>query len=399
MRRAKPEFTQNFSYVLKLLACVLNDTDAPKPSSDTDWASVFSIAKYHSVMGMLCYAVNKLPRELRPQGEIYEELLDAQRRQLVLEANVQFETERLLALMNDRKLYALPLKGYILKHDYPQPDMRTMTDVDILCKEADKEKVIELFTSEGYTLNRDSERDLDFTKGEMFHYEVHSKVLSETSPYYGYFSLMWQRAHVKEGEYIASLSNEDFYIYLLEHLAKHFEGSGAGVRLIMDVYVFLKAHSSDLDNSYINSELSKLNLLGFREVVEALSQNWFSSENPDTDSDLADFILCSCTFGTSENAVLQKTMNIDRQSKRHHSGFYYFLRNCFPGFSKLSSVFPSLQNKKALYPFYVLPYWCKRIFGDKNLNTSNFKYYLKGTDNSEAQRLKKVISDLKLSER
>ena len=84
--------------------------------------------------------------------------------QIVIEANIQYETDQILDKFREQGIGAVPLKGIILKNDYPHQSMRTMSDVDILYDTTRKSVVKRIFASMGYELVRDINDQLDFSK-------------------------------------------------------------------------------------------------------------------------------------------------------------------------------------------------------------------------------------------
>lgn len=398
--RAKPKYADNFSYLLQLLSCVLNDTTPPKPTQHTDWASVFSMAELHSVAGMVYYALKRLDEDQRPSDDIFELFEHSYRQQLIVDANVSFETDMLLSEFSRLGIPLLPLKGIVLKHDYPDSVMRTMTDVDILYKASDREKILKVFSSFGYTLTHEIDRELDFVKEPFHHYELHSSLLPSTKDVsYEYFSDIWQKVEFDDNSSIGKLNPSDRYIYLLEHLAKHMENGGAGLRMIMDVYVFNKAHAHELDQNYLDNELTKLRLLDFSRIIKDLAFNWFGGGVPATDTQVADFILCCCTFGTSRNAILQEAIRSENKSGKKQSGIARIFRRICPTYNYICTRFESAKKLKFLYPLYIPVYWCLRAFKYRNINTGNIGYYFESTDSDTAERLRSVMSDLGLSSR
>ena len=60
--------------------------------------------------------------------------------------------------------------------------------------------------------------------------------------------------------YSYEMSHEDFYIYMLVHNSNHFRIGGMGARMVLDSYVFLKNHQSELDYDYLNVMLEKIGI-------------------------------------------------------------------------------------------------------------------------------------------
>ncbi len=389
---------QNFSYLLKLLSCTLNDTETPKPNENTDWALVFSLAKKHSVAGMANCAVKKLDTELLPPKNVMADFKEYYEYQLLTDFNVDFETEEILKAMSKRKLYAMPLKGYILKHDYPVAAMRTMSDVDILYKESQKKEVKTLLLERGYEFNPLLEGEMEFRKGEFHHYEMQANLCDSDRCSYEFFKNIWDRVSFKDG-YIGKMSLEDYYLYLLEHLASHFENGGVGLRMFMDVYVFTKKHGKDLDEAYMEKGLEALNLTKFREKAEALSFNWFS-ENPviDIDSPITEFIMDSETYGRLNYNIVINTVKKEEKSGKKMSPVKNIIHKLFPDYSFICKRYPVAKRHKVLYPFCIVRMWISRICA-RNINTKGIKNYLISTDSDIAKSYKAILGNMGLDER
>ena len=398
MKMLTPENSNNFKYLLKLLSSVMNSTLPPKPNGNTDWASVFSFAQRHSVAGMTAYAVEKLPEEYRPKTEIMDKFVEAKRCELILESNIQFETDNILAYFKEQDIPIIILKGMIIKHYYPVSAMRTMSDVDLLYKAEQKAQVLKAFETLGYKLTLDFDSELNFTKPPFYHYEVHPTLVTKEKYAYDYYKDIWHKALIKD-DGLAALSLEDTYIYMIEHLAKHIEKSGAGIRMIMDVFVFLKKEKDNLDYTYLAKEFETLRLTSFETKIKELAYNWFASPDPDTESAVADYLLSSSTFGTARNAILQANVRKERKTGRKQNGFTYMWSKLFPPHSHICGRFPKAHNRKFLYPFYLPAYWHLRLFKDKNVNTSNLGNYFVKTNSDEAKVILNAIESLGLQDR
>ena len=65
------------------------------------------------------------------------------------------------------------------------------------------------------------------------------------------------------------VSNEDFYIYHIIHMAKHFINGGIGIVHILDIWIMINAYRS-VDKDYIAGELKSIGLLDFEKNARAL---------------------------------------------------------------------------------------------------------------------------------
>lgn len=397
MKTSDPKFKESYKYLLRLLSSILCNAQPPKPNANTDWASVFYAAKDHSVVGMLCYALEKLPPEDLPPKKIMSEFKDIQLSELILESNIQLETEKLLNEFNSKGLQTVLLKGMVLKNYYPISAMRTMSDVDILYREEDKRAIKAIFVEQGYNLVSDIDNELNFRKPPFHHYEMHAFLVGSHHKSQELFKNVWDSVEEKDDSF--NLSLEYTYLYMLEHLAKHIECAGAGLRMIMDVFVFLKSEKDNLNREVVVEGLRKLNLLEFEKKIIALAENWFLSEDPDTESTIAQFLLSSSTFGLTRIAFLQSNLRKERKTGRKQNGVKLIIRSLFPSYNRICARFSSAKRFKAFYPFYIIAYWCLRVFKDRNVNTSNLGYYFIKTDSDEADFLLETIKDLGLEGR
>lgn len=399
MKKFSPEYSRSYKYLLRLLSCVILNNQPPKPNEETDWALIFHCAKEHSVFGMLCYAVEKIDKKYRPSPQMMAELMQIRNSEFILESNIQYETDKMIEEFNKRSLSAVLLKGMILKNYYPISSMRTMTDVDILYNTQEKTEVKDVFKSMGYKLEMEVDSELHFRKEPFHYYEMHSYLISRDRYSHSFFLSAWDNLCQTADNRYTTLSLEYTYLYMLDHLAKHIERAGAGLRLVMDVFVFMLREKDNLDYKIINEALEKLKLREFSEKILSLADNWFLSDDPDTDSISAQFILNSSTFGQVDNAILQTNIRYERKSGKKHNGFRYIMRKFFPDYQHICSRFPSAERSKMLYPFYIPAYWCLRLFKDRNVNTSNIgKYFIK-TDSEQAKYLMNVMEDMGLSDR
>ncbi|MFA5527676.1 MAG: nucleotidyltransferase family protein [Peptostreptococcales bacterium] len=179
------------------------------------------------------------------------------------------------------------------------------------------------------------------------------RLISEDSPYSGYLNKTWDRAVLKLGcEYTYELSREDFYIYLLIHLTKHYSGGGTGIRSFMDIWVYRNRYKDEMDWDYIEAELEKTGLREFTENICGLGEVWFGSGQDNAlYEEMTEYIFSSGAYGTRKNAVIS-SMNI-KSSKKHSakiSKCLYSLRLFFPPLSTMKIQYPFLGEVPKLLP-------------------------------------------------
>lgn len=390
----------NFKYFLQLMQSVLNGVPATVYEEAVDWQVIYDIAADHSLAGMLYFALQTLPKEHYPQGEFMPYLKQMYQEQLVADLNKSFETDRIVSLLKSKGISCAPFKGIVTKRDYPQPHLRSMTDIDILCREESRQLAEKVFFDEGYERVSVGIKDSAFKKDEILYFELHSNLLDERSPAFEYFSSIWDRVSVNKETGNFEMTPEDTYIYMLEHLASHIEHGGAGVRLYMDVYVFLKANGNNLNRAYTDKILNEINLSQFEKVTLSICKNWFSGdEEIDVCNQNAAFILKSCTFGRTKVTFLSDNIRNYKGNSTAKNGISRIAGKVFPTVKWMRLKYFAVDKLPLLYPLFLPVFWVERLFIKKDVNTSNIKKYFTSDDSEAAKRIRQQFISLGLGER
>lgn len=175
------------------------------------------------------------------------------------------ELQELTRRFEEHKIVNQPMKGSCLKFDYPSPEMREMSDIDILVRPDCMEKAAGILKELGYTLLKSIKHHDVYVKKPYMVLELHHAMYDKTvdKVQYQYFA-DGSKAVLKEGfHYSYEFVPEDFYIYMLAHMAKHFYKMGCGIRNLVDIYIYLGKYQSVLDRSYIKAELEHCGLADF----------------------------------------------------------------------------------------------------------------------------------------
>lgn len=393
----KPDY--NFKYFLLLVQSSINGKSAPKPTETVDWNVIYDIACAHSLTSVLYYAIDLMGEEDKPQGEFMPYLRQMYREQLVTDINLTVETERILSEFSSKGIRCLPFKGINTKADYPVSHLRSMTDVDILCDPDNRLEVERIFLSNGYVKEGVGEKDTSYRKEEILHYEMHNMLVAESSPAFDYFNKIWDRAEFKEGSLVAKMTLEDTYIFMLEHLSNHIEGGGAGLRMYLDVYLFMRNHRDNLDRAYVDKILGDIKLFHFERATLKICRNLFSGEEEiDFKSPTAEFLLNSCTFGRVRVAFVTDALK-NKGSSSAKNGVSKILRKLFPSMKWMRLRFKAVDKVPVLYPVFAVVHWIDRAFISKNVSTKNIGGYFVNDTSPEAVKLRGVFESLGLEER
>ena len=314
-------------------------------------------AQAHGVANMLYYALPQLSSEKQPKEAERRLLKELAYAAAARESLQQRELDAILARFEAEHISVLPLKGCVIKQLYPKPEMRYMSDTDLLFDPAQAASVRAALEELGYTTDRFAQGYTDlYSSPTQMNYELHRSLQNEgfNENSCRFLDGLLSCARPKAGcTYVLELPKEEHYAYLLCHFVKHLLNGGIGVRQVMDIYVC--RHGWAFDEERLAALLRELELTDFASTLERLADHWFSSGAGDAVTDeLGAYILGSGTFGTDERRVADRMLKEQKKPNRAR----YVLRRVFPPFELMSFYFPRLKKRPFLLPFY----WLLRIF-------------------------------------
>lgn len=253
-----------------------------------------------------------------------------------------------------------PMKGARMKFIYPSPEMREMSDIDILIRGDSMSKADAELKDMGYELVQAIKHHDIYQKGAYMVIEAHKAMYDKTvdNNQYEYFCNM-SRAVLREGcAYTYDFNVEDFYIYMIAHMAKHFYAMGCGIRNLLDIYVYLSARGNQMNREYVDAELEKLGLLVYTKQMEEIAFVWMNGEEgTEFHQQVFDYMLDSGIYGKDENGIWNKFAEEKMQDKEVTKASLrkWYL---FPPLYYMAEYYPWLEEKPFLLPLA----WCIRGF-------------------------------------
>lgn len=380
---------QEARFLLEIIKYILNHNagEVPIPPADLDWDALFRVAIRHSILNLLYYGVEALPPECKPGEKHYQYLYQSAMQQVVRSCNQTEDTEELLKAFEEDKIDVLAMKGVCTKRHYPQPEMRTMGDVDILCRASQHQSCKSTMFRLGYDSEAEGRKHDHYRRKPYMNVEMHRELVAVDSEYYAYYENIWDKVKPREGhQYVYEMSLEDEYIYNLIHLVEHFQNGGVGIRFVMDVHVYNRIETIDWE--YIEVELTKLGLWEFFGHISQLAQKWFGEDVSYTEEEfkmleqMESYIVANGTFGTARNHAAVAV------TKKGRTGF--LLRTLFPDLKNMQSMFPWLEKWPIMLPYsWVLRGVRSVLFRRKNIKIQLNNY--KHGDKDYGEELKKFF--------
>lgn len=349
-------------YFISLLKSSILKTQPKEVPEGIDFAEIFNCAKSQQVASLMYYAVEKLDNgpdaQLKVKWEkmFYEAIRN--------DATQQHEFEKLVKTLTENDVKLMPLKGSVMKKIYPKTDMRTMCDIDILYSCGDYEKVKGLMESEGYkVLKWDKIYHDSFYKLPVTNVELHRHLVEATNKNRRYFDLAWERAvRDRENPNLYYMTDEDFYIFMVQHAASHFNESGLGVRPFVDMFVYLDS-KRQLDFDYIKKELSILKLTKFEAQIKKVAGVWFGDEPYDLEvKKIEEFVFSNGIYGNGASAGTARIASVAKGNGGLLVKTLFILKSAFPGRSHMQECFRFLKKAPFLIPVFWVVRWFNILF-------------------------------------
>lgn len=269
--------------------------------NDFNWTAALRLAKKHQIIPLIYYGI--INSGIRIPEDVFSQIENISYKSIAVSHNQLYELENLYRAFDKNDIKYMPLKGAVIKQLYPKPEMRMMGDADILIKTEQYEKIRAIMRNAGFKEAVESDHELVWDKKGLC-FELHKRLIpSYNRDYYAYYGDGWNFARPRSKNRF-EMSDDDTFIYIFTHYAKHYRGGGIGIRHITDLYIYLSA-KPDLNKEYIETELKKLKLFDFYNNTIHTINVWFNGEQSDTMSDfITEKIFESGSYGTYKAHIM-----------------------------------------------------------------------------------------------
>ena len=351
----KYELEQN--YIIELLKCAITNTTPSTPDESLDWDVVFNYAKIHRIAPVLYFSIQKLPNDRKTKITNLDQYELAYKSNLVDDANRENEISIITKLLVSNEVDYILLKGSVTKHFYPDTSMRMMSDVDILYRNTDSKDIKSLLESNGYTQTKSTPKDAMYlSSNKLVKVEMQQSLLDDGfTDWLKYLDTIWDRCENNtDNEY--AMTPEDFYIYHIVHMAKHFINGGIGLSHVLDTWVIIN-HYQDLDSAYTEKIFKELSLDKFENTITDLCKYWFedniSSDKKAIDL-ISEYIFKNGAFGNISQQSANEVATGSTSSTKE---------KIFPSKQTMANYYGDvINNHPSTIPFYWVRLTFERIF-------------------------------------
>lgn len=390
-----PNMDREKEYFVEILKAFARQEPLAR-QENIDWMKIKYLSDIHSVTGIVGYVAKQY--KLCKQEEGLPIFRKSCMSSIYLYTQRAERMRELSKKMQEAQINHILFKGYVLKDYYLVPELRSYGDIDIVIHLDDRPQSHKLMLDNGYQVKSDWEAVFSYYK-DIEYYEIHSDIMeidvTDKADYRGFFQHMWDHV-VQVDEFVWEFTPEYHFIYLLTHIAKHIYSSGAGIRMYLDLAVFILHFKNEIDWDYIQEQLEEIKLYEFCCVALTAVEKWFGVASPmdlhavsdDIMETFLHFTLDGGVFGHVNRETGVNVLKHSADDGKSASRLKVIMKRLFPPASEIESRYTYLQNKHWLLPVA----WVHRVIktrGELNQHTHEADAIL-SADTDEVQRLKKL---------
>ena len=338
----------NINFLRDLILSQLNNKEINTVPDDVDLNSFCKLASLHQMEYILLNPLLSMDIDKNLKASISNRLA----RDTFIDLGQRQQINDITRNLEDYGIDFLIMKGSILKQIYPKSVMRQMGDIDLMIYDKTMNRSRELFKFMGYNLTESVKIHDVYHKDPFWIVEAHWSLFDKNVDKKIYDYYQTRRAILKEGtKSTYELSNEDFYVYMIAHMAKHFYENGCGIRNLVDIYVFLEHYKNEINYDKLEQELENCGLSTFEYQTRRLAYDWLECKELDElEQSLFYFMLDCGVYGKGENGFWSQYAKQDNNDNLDDVIKGKWL--LFPPRSYMKEFYPKLEKHPSLLPFY-----------------------------------------------
>ena len=339
--------------LIKLIRAAFSGETPESLPKETDIEVLIDTARRHSVANIIYEPLKSLGM-LKP--DIEQKMKTLYNRAVMNDVIQSHYLDVITDTFEKSEIPHCVLKGPVIKPLYPRTDFRQSGDLDIFVPERCREKAKDIMLRLGFKVKRFNSADADdvYFIDKKIHIELHRILVSNKTPWQQECQKITERLVLKENKrYTYEMTDEDYYLYMIAHMAKHMMYSGIGIKMLIDVWVYIEKKYEILDKGILNKRLSLCGLTKFEENIRKLVRFWFEDETADElTKSLGNYIFLSGTFGTKKQ--------LDAHFYAQDAGVsnspviakaVYYWRFFFKPYKWMCNRYPVLEKVPLLLPF------------------------------------------------
>jgi hypothetical protein len=269
-----------------------------------------------------------------------------------------------------------------LRAYYPEENMRTSCDIDVLVREDNLESAICVLEAIGYRRENRHYHDVSLYAPNGTHLELHFNIQENMDSLDAVLKDAWQYAEPASGSKY-DFHNEFFVFHMYAHMAYHFFSGGCGIRSLLDIWIM--EHNMGLEFNCAEVLLKKAGIYTFAQEMSNIANHCFS--DLDSSDQILSYIWRGGVYGSKLN-------HIAVQKRKDGSSCAYILKRFFMPYSSMLILYPILKKLPILLPFCWLHRAAKIIMNGKSANIAKEMVCVNQISRDELDEISKICMRL-----
>jgi hypothetical protein len=234
-----------------------------------EWEAVYRVSLHFGLTPLLYSTLRSFRKDIRLPADIERRLREVYLNSTARNMRLYSELSKVLKILTDAGIPVIPLKGaYLAEVVYRDRALRPMNDIDLMVRQDDFRKTIELFTDKGYRVEGKAVVPEDVFSVQQ-HYppltgknglsiEVHWTLTQPDLNDRIEIKSIWHRTRpcMVANVDVLVLSPEDLILHLCIHAALH-HGLGGQLRSLFDISRTIRFYTDDINWRFL-SDLARL---------------------------------------------------------------------------------------------------------------------------------------------
>lgn len=354
------DFNTNEGYFLHLLKCGLKSEKPEEPPVGIDFEAIFELAKKQDVENIVFLSIDQLENNI--DSNLYSIWQEAYYKRMKYSVFQDMALEELIEVFTSKGIDCMPLKGSVIKSYYPNPDLRTMGDIDFLVREQNRQVVRDIMHILGYEDDVLDDGQVDgFKRGKIDYIEIHYDFSAENHIMHDVFTIYWNKLLPTDIEHLYEMTFEDLYFFNIGHYVKNMHNKGMGLRGVVDTFV-LWNRLTDNQKQVLNERFAEVNIDEFNSKLVKIADIWFNEVKDDGSLDaLQKYLLNKKTYGDYKTETILNAVYSEQTS----SNAKYLKDKIFPSADDLYERFDIKRKCFLILPFLWIWRILLQLFGSK----------------------------------
>lgn len=337
-------FSHECEYLIHLVRCAIHNLQPQEMPEQLSFENVYRWGVYHQVANIAFYSVEKL--EKKPEPKLYKQWQESRDHAIIRDINQNFAATQIRDALTAAHIRWVEVQGTKIKPLYPQPEWRTMSDLDFIIDLENIPQVKEILENLGYQCEELYQDELNADRPPKMGVEMHTEFFLGDYKYRHILNSPFD--HLDEN---GQCEPYTFYLYNILHIAKHYFFSGCGIRRVLDVYYLNQKYGDLIHSPRIQEVLKQAELVEFTAEFSSIADAWFGLEEQDFQkTKMVKYIINSGVHGSHVNEI-EKNMEKALDPAQRHSKWGYILRRFLGNRQDLRTRYPVLERHPILYPF------------------------------------------------